>query len=187
MGGGRLISGWIADTYRRNHENALAALDGLDEDGFRWRPPRSNSIAFNLWHLARWADRQQAQLGQARADGPPSTRRAEIWEAEGLARAWSFPAELGGHDTGMELDEEAAARLPFPSREPLTEYARRAFLALDGALEAISDEELSRAAPAAKHLTVGEWLLSHVRHEARHLGMIEALKGARGLRGTVTV
>jgi hypothetical protein len=35
--------------------------------------------------------------------------------------------------------------------------------------------------------TVGSWVVISIRHESRHLGMIEALKGAAGLRGTVTV
>jgi len=34
--------------------------------------------------------------------------------------------------------------------------------------------------------TVGIWIATGIRHEARHLGMIEALRGAIGLRGTVT-
>jgi len=188
MGGERVIADWLAEAYRRNHENALSAVGGLDEEAFRWRPSRSTSIAFNLWHVARWADRMQAQLsGPAPEREPRSPRPAEIWEAEGLAHAWGFPAELGGHGTGMEMDEEAAARLPFPARDGLIEYARRAFRAFDDALEAIGDDALFRPAAAAQHLTVGQWLLSQFRHEARHLGMIEALKGARGLRGTVTV
>jgi len=33
---------------------------------------------------------------------------------------------------------------------------------------------------------MGAWIVTSLRHEARHLGMIEALKGAAGLRGTVT-
>ncbi len=172
----RIAARWITALFRMNHDNALAAVEAMDDAQLRWRPPRSNSVGFNLWHMTRWADRTGSHL-----DG-----RAELWHAEGLGRAWGFPSELGGHDTGMQMDEQEAARLPLPARDRLIEYARRAFARLDEALAALDEAELTRPAAAASHLDTGEWLLAQFRHDSRHLGMIEALKGAQGIRGTVS-
>jgi len=49
--------------------------------------------------------------------------------------------------------------------------------------------DLDRATWLAGPDQVGQvigWILTYSRHDARHLGMIEALKGVRGLRGTAT-
>ena len=49
--------------------------------------------------------------------------------------------------------------------------------------------DLDRATWLAGPDQVGQvigWILTYSRHDARHLGKIEALKGVRGLRGTAT-
>jgi len=42
------------------------------------------------------------------------------------------------------------------------------------------------SASPTKYGTMGIWIATGIGHEARHLGMMEALKGAIGLRGTAT-
>lgn len=79
----------IAGYYRSRHELILKIVAGLDEGQFLWRPNRTApSIAFHVWHVARWADYLQAVL---------SGSGVEIWEQEGLAARWGFRAE----DLGM--------------------------------------------------------------------------------------
>lgn len=188
----------IADIYALGHRNALEAVAELDEDQLRWRPPRSNSIGFNLWHIARWADHMQSVLPtitpQLRDRLRPAT---EVWARDGLATKWGFPiAELGQAETGMGMDEELSARLPLPLKNELVGYATRAFEAADRAVRAVRDEDLSRPAEfdpgrvpwasPSDYGTVANWIIAGIRHESRHLGMIEALKGAVGLRGTAT-
>jgi hypothetical protein len=188
----------IADIYSLGHRNALEAVTELSEDQMRWRPPRSNSIAFNLWHIARWADHMQSVVGGL----TPGLRErlgtsGEVWAREGLSAKWGLPAHaLGAAETGMGMDEVASAELPLPPKGVLVAYASQAFAAADRAVRAVREDDLARDAefdPArvpwaspSDYGTVANWIISGIRHESRHLGMIEALKGAVGLRGTVT-
>lgn len=199
MAGERPLTYFVARLYRSNQDALLAAVSGLAEDRFRWRPARSNSIAFNVWHLARWSDHLQSIL----PDMTPALRerlgsRPEIWHRDGLVRRWAFPTSLGHVETGMGMDEEASARLPLPATDELLGYARAAFGAAQQAVEALREDDYLQ--PAAVDLARATWLsgpdqtgqvigwvLTYARHDARHLGMIEALKGAQGERGTATV
>jgi len=188
----------IAEIYSLGHRNVLQAVTELSEDQMRWRPPRSNSIAFNLWHIARWADHMQSVVG---AITPGLRKRlgttGEIWTRDGLSAKWSFPARgLGAAETGMGMDEDASAKLPLPPKEDLVAYATRVFDAADRAIREVRDDDLALNAEfdpstvpwasPSDYGTVANWIIAAIRHESRHLGMIEALKGAVGLRGTVT-
>lgn len=190
----------LARIYAQNHRNALEAVAGLDDDQLRWRPPRTNSIAFNLWHIARWADHLQSILSTmtpALRDRIGAT--PELWTRGGLVAKWGFPAtELGNVQTGMGMDEDVSAKLALPPTRELMTYVNLAFAAGDNAVRKVQDADLTVAAeldPAAvpwlkspsDYGTVGSWITTSIRHEARHLGMIEAGKGAAGLRGTATV
>ena len=96
----------------------------------------------------------------------------------------------------MGMDESASAELPLPSKEELVAYATRACAAADRAVREVRDDDLARSAEfdpatvpwasATEYGTVANWILGGIRHDSRHLGMIEALKGAEGLRGTAT-
>jgi DinB family protein len=194
----RSVADVIADMYAVGHRNVLEAVKELAEDQMRWRPPRTNSIAFNLWHIARWADHMQSVVGAL----TPGLRErvgpsGEIWTREALAARWGFPAgELGSAETGMGMDEDASAELPLPPKDDLVAYATRAFEAADRSVREVRDDDLTRNAefdPAtipwassSDYGTVAGWILGGIRHDSRHLGMIEALKGSMGLRGTAT-
>lgn len=199
MGEARPLRFYVTRLYRSNQDALLASVTDLDDATFRWRPERTNSIAFNLWHCARWADHLQSIVGEA----TPALRKAigahpEIWQQERLARRWGFPAERLGHaETGMGMDEDLSARLPLPSLEELVAYARRAFADAQATVERIDEDDYltpmeidpRRATWLSSSDQAGQvvgWVLTYARHDARHLGMIEALKGLRGLRGTAT-
>jgi len=190
----------LARIYTLNHTNALEAVAGLDEDKLRWRPPRSNSVAFNLWHIARWADHFQSILSTM----TPTLRERigatpEVWARGGFAAKWGFlESGLGTVQTGMGMDEDASAKLALPPKRELLSYVREAFESADGAVRMVRDDDLTQPAELqadrvpwlsspTQYGTVGSWIATGIRHEARHLGMIEAVKGAAGLRGTVTV
>jgi hypothetical protein len=188
----------IAEIYALGHRNVLEAVAELSEDQMRWRAPRSNSIAFNLWHVARWADHMQSVVGAL----TPGLRErlgtsGEIWTREALSAKWGFPSgRLGSGDTGMGMDEGESAQLPLPPKGALLAYASRVFAAADRAVGEVHDDDLALKAefdPATvpwasptEYGTVANWILGGIRHDSRHLGMIEALKGAVGLRGTAT-
>jgi len=197
---GTVVADGLAHIYTLNHRNALEAVADLDEDKLRWRPPRSNSVAFNVWHIARWADHFQSILSTmtpALRDRIGAT--PELWTRDGVAAKWGFPESgLGTVQTGMGMDEDASAKLALPPKSELLSYVSGAFELADRAVRMVRDDDLPQPAELAadrvpwlssptQYGTVGIWIATGIRHEARHLGMIEALKGAAGLRGTVTV
>jgi DinB family protein len=192
------VSDAIADLYALGHRNIVDVVNDLSEDQMRWRPARSNSVAFNLWHIARWADHMQAVVGaltprlRERLGASP-----EIWARDALSAKWGLPTHgLGSAETGMGMDDDASAELSLPPKGELLAYATRAFVAADRAVGEVGDDDLARGAEfdpvsvpwasPSEYGTVANWIISAIRHDSRHLGMIEALKGAMGLRGTAS-
>ena len=171
----------LAKRLERSHTWTLEALDAVDDAALHEQlGPRAPSIAFHAWHVARWADRVQARLSGAQ----------EIWERDGVAGRWGLDdAALGKHGTGMGLDDDASAALPLPVKEELLSYIRPAFEAADRAAAAIRDDQLEelildhydRQSPRA------QILIMHTGHASRHLGMIEALRGLQGEKGTASL
>lgn len=194
----RLVSGLtsvVTANYRETHEHVLAAVEGLSDEQFAWQSgPSGHSIAWNLWHIARWADVFQANMpartaALAQRLGPGR----QLWEAEDLAASWGLdPALLGYKGTGMLMDDEASPSLALLSKEALLTYARRVFEAARTAVDAIDDEQFQAvdayrlAEDPSSSARVGDVVISFLVHDNRHLGEIECLRGLLGLRGSVT-
>ena len=188
----------VREHYLRHQRRLLAVVAPLDESQIRARGGNATSIAFNLWHVARWADWLQCTLTSS-TEGLRTRlgARDEIWASEGLATRWGLAAAtLGNAQTGMGMDEEMSAALPLPPKAELVAYAERAFAAVDAVLVSLDDALLDapvivprdRApwmSPATPR-TVLHWILIYLDHGARHLGMVETLRGIAGLRGTAT-
>ena len=166
--------------YRKDvHDQILALVQDLTEEQMRWQPgDHAPSIGFHLWHLARWGDYDLQQF-----DG-----RRQIWETQNLATAWGFPAGLGEAATGTDLGDEESANLTLPDKGFLVDYTRGVFHAMDEYLECSTPEALLRpiAPREIGDRSVMNLLFTHLTHDNRHLGMIEALRGVLGLRGTAT-
>ena len=183
------------------HTRLLAVTADLPEEQFLWRPgPMAPPIGWHLWHIARWADRFQTMFPPA--DG---VERRQLWEVEGLAQQWDLdPSTLGPLQSGEGMDHEAAARLPRQiGRDNIVDYARRTFDLVDRDLELVTEADVDWvrpniaawkvdedgrvvAAPAAETPLATD-LYYHYRHAARHLGMIEGLRGVQGLHGTASI
>jgi hypothetical protein len=171
-----LLAGRIAITHR----HLLDAAEKSSEEDVLWHPgPTSPPIAFHLWHAGRWADRWAEAV----------TGNPQRWHREGLTTKWHFPPEQGAGDTGMELPDEQAAQLPFPTRDQLTTYLRGAFSDLEQAVGVLDDETILRDGDNLLGATapLDDSLIRHLSHVSRHLGMVEALRGLRGGHGTATV
>jgi hypothetical protein len=183
--------------YNQAHQRALKLAEQMTDAQLSWQPaPLSHTIAFHLWHIARWADHLQAAIPGMTAElGRRLGAGAEIWELDGLTAQWGFDTErLGFAATGMQMSDDVARALPLPDKATLLAYVRRTFVAAEHAVGAI-DEEQFVAAEQPQPLTEGIWgassvgdaILSHVVHSNRHLGAIECLYGCQVGSGTASV
>ena len=89
------------------------------------------------------------------------------------------------------MDDDALAALPFPGKDVLLDYARRACTKANQSVGNISDDQFyclvrDRHKVEAEQLTLGDTVLNWLVHDSRHLGMIECLLGVQGLHGTAT-
>jgi hypothetical protein len=165
------------------HKFVLGLAESLDDEQLRWRPVGySTSIGFHLWHLARESDYLKAALNQYYPQlGPDFGEPVEIWQAESLGAMWGFPADLGQTGVGTGLSDETAAALPIPPKAELLGYLRRAYAGVEAYVELL-DSRYARAEDADDELRprlerVRANLLVFLLHDARHLGMMECLKG----------
>src|SRR3954471_2101724 len=147
----------------------------LSEEQLRWQPnPTTPSIRFHLFHIARWGDVLLQRL--AGADN-------QIWHAEGIAQSWGFdPAALGVGESGEMLDDETAMAMALPERKILFAYCDRVFAAADHALAVVGDAEMHRTVTDSdgRSSSLGTSIAGQLSHTARHLGMIECLRGVQG-------
>jgi hypothetical protein len=180
---------WTGARLRETQQLLLQTTEDLNaEQMATWPRPHATAIRFHLWHIARWADIVAAHL-PTMGTAPGVTPAREIWAVEGLAVAWGMAGhDLGFRESGMTLSDADAQALPFPADATLRDYAARTFAAVDAAVDAIDDARFIQLGrdPLDREVTVGAAILTHLAHVARHLGMIEALRGVLGLRGTAT-
>jgi DinB superfamily len=190
----RQTFGLLATQYRRCHEAALAMVDELSDDQFRWRPSRGpQSIGWNLWHVARWDD----YLAEVLVQHTPSLGNLgparQVWKAGNIAARWGLDSlDLGLEDGGTSLTDLQAAALTFPSKVAVIEYAKEAFDHLDATLPELDDSLIRQVLPTVTteafptHDPYGVTVVEMFRHACEHLGTMQALKGMLGLRGSVT-
>ncbi len=171
--------------YKLAHDRLLAVSQDLPPEHFhRSVGPSLHSVAWHLWHAARWDDFFAAHM-QTDFGHEPAT---QVWERERLADGWRFvKGSLGRRDAGTGMDDSAADQMRFPEQTAVIEYARQAFAYAESAIAAIPQDVLL---VTAKHDPDGDTNLDNVffylEHLNRHLGMIEAIKGIQGLSGSAT-
>jgi hypothetical protein len=185
---GDMVVEGLKSGYGRRHGWVLNMIEEITEEQFVWKPtPTSHSIAWNLWHLARWADYLQAKIptmtpSLGRKLGPVQ----QIWAQEALAARWELDSSvLGWGETGMEMDNKVAATLRLPGKEAVLDYARRAFAAAERAVDAIDDEEF-RTIYKSPVEWEGEspiyaYVISYMAHTEFHRGQIAGIRRGRDL------
>jgi hypothetical protein len=197
----------VAEAYCQTHTRILALAESLEQDHLTWQPAAGvHSVAWNLWHLARWADAlQEAIPRMTPALGARLGEREQVWSAERLSERWGLTTTPLGFDaTGTYMEDAVASGLPLPAKEVLLAYAQRAFAAAEEAVAAVDEQQAAEpdrtndafnaaydgtAVPAdvPGAVTVATAVVSHLTHESRHLGEVECLRGQQGLRGSATV
>ena len=181
----------IQRSYHETNAQIMKVIEELSDRHIRWQPnPACHSIAFILWHLARWNDHLQATIPGMTIELarrlPPGQ---QIWEKEHFATRWGFEASrLGYAETGTDADIEATGEPDWPKKEILLHYARQAFSAAEQAISAIDEGqfvEIEQQQYADKYIeetransvTVGNAVMEHLVHNIQHLGEIDYLRG----------
>ena len=181
----------INNYYRDTNADVLMTVSALSDDQIAWQPhPACNSIAFFLWHMARWEDHMQATVPSMTEELsrrlPPGQ---QIWERDQLAAKWGFnPMQLGELELGTGFDSDASDEPPWPKKEVLLEYARQAFAAVENAISFIDEEQFEEIERSqfdneymnetmAQSVTVGNAVMEHLIHNVHHLGEIYYLVG----------
>ena len=181
----RSLSESLLRSYRLAHQRLLKVAEELSPEQFTWSAgPSLHSVAWQLWHAARWDDVFASYLHKALAQDP----RTQVWERESLADRWSLASDsMGRRDTGTEMSNEAAEEMLLPDQKEVVGYARLAFAYAEEAITLITDKELlapPKVEPDGD--TKLDNVLIYLEHMSRHLGMIEAIRGLEGSAGTST-
>jgi uncharacterized damage-inducible protein DinB len=176
--------------YALAHKRALKVVSDLTSRQFsKTIHPSVHSIAWQLWHMARWEDRFAEILLEKLPElqhqhGPPR----QLWNSESIGERWGLPVtHMGFRDTGTKMADEAAEQLRLPKKPEIVDYAQRAFAFADEVAGSLTDELLLMELPGdPDHDSVAQNLMHWLDHINRHLGMMEAMKGQLGVAGTVT-
>src|SRR6266566_4597730 len=172
----RSLSESLLRSYRIAHARLLTAAEGLSPEQFGWSGgPSLHSVAWQLWHAARWDDIFASYLHRVFARDP----RAQVWERESLADRWSLAhGSMGRRDTGTEMSDETAEEIRFPDQKEVVGYARLAFAYAHEAIELIPDDLLLAVAKDDRDADTNlDNVLIYLEHLSRHLGMIESIRG----------
>lgn len=173
----------VLSGYRRTHAALLDVSRKTDAALFHEVRGAANSIGFNLWHVARWDDSLFPGLAQqvpalAAKLAPPE----QVWTRGGLAKAWGLPEQLGGGGagTGLPRDDAQGLRLPLPA--VVIAYAAQVFEEFSRTLDRLDPAMLALEASPGR--SAGSRVIYYWEHAARHLGMVEALRGVLGESGS---
>jgi hypothetical protein len=188
------LSEHLLRNYARNQARVIELAGRLPETDFgRSVAPSIHSLAYQVWHVARWTDLFAWSLaqhdGQLRVVGYPGRAEpVEIWVADDLAHRWGLPTgAMGRRDSGTSMDDVEADGLAWPARAELVDYATRAFELGQRIVAAIPEAALLEPAPGDPDGdSYAENILIYSEHDSRHLGMMEAIAGLLGGSGSAT-
>jgi uncharacterized damage-inducible protein DinB len=181
----------IMNYYREANTDVLKTIVALSDGQIAWQPhPACNSIAFLLWHIARWEDHMQATVpGMTEELSRRLPPGQQIWERDQLAAKWGFAsAQLGELELGTGFDRNVSNEPPWPKKEVLLEYARQTFGAVEYAISFIDEEQFEEIERSQfdneymnetmdQSVTVGNAIMEHLTHTTHHLGEIYYLIG----------
>jgi hypothetical protein len=180
----------LAKNYAIAHGRVVESAERMDDGSFaKSMGTRVHSVAWQVWHIARWDDRfTEIMLEKTPQLAGQFGRPAQIWTAESLATRWGLPVgKMGRRDTGTDLDDASADALQLPEKAVLVDYARRVFDRLQLVLKAMPDAGVFAVMPDDPDGdSYADNIIIYLDHIQRHLGMIEALRGLQGTTGTAT-
>ena len=180
----------LTKNYAIAHDRVIESAERTVDGQFaKSMGTRVHSVAWQVWHIARWDDRFAEILLTNLPDlaGKHGSPR-QIWSSESIGERWGFPTgKLGLRDTGTDMKDEEAELLSLPGKSEVVDYARRAFAFADEVTGSLTDQlNFSEMPRDPDHESVGQNLMYWLDHVNRHLGMMEAMKGQQGLTGSAT-
>lgn len=193
----------IKERNRLVHAWLIKAGDSVSAAQFaKVFSPDAPPIGWHLWHMARFADRLQAKLGEV----TQGVAGVEVWASDHLVNAWGVdPEKLGVFASGMgQAHEDAQNIIARVGKDAILSYAQSSFGACDQQISALNSADFEKEyfgildygyeaatgrvwATEPKLSSVAQDLVFHAAHGSRHMGMIEALKGLLGSAGTLSV
>jgi hypothetical protein len=187
------LAALIKKEYLNTHDGMFVHLQKMSDEQIHWRSSDETlSIAWHLWHVARWVDYFQARmLGMTPELSKHLASGIQVWDKEDYAKRWGFDqTDLGFAATGTGMAEDVAYHLQFPAKAELLGYLEKAFVESKRVVNAINDEQFAvveQVQPSEDIWgdgTVGDVLFVHINHESRHFGMMECLLGLQGQPGS---
>jgi DinB family protein len=180
----------LAKHYAVAHGRVIESAERTGDDQFAKSVGRRvHSVAWQVWHIARWDDRFTEMMIEKTPElagrfGTPG----QIWATESLAKEWRLPVgHMGQRETGTGMDDDSADALQLPEKAVIVDYARRVFSRLQSVLKVMPEAGLLAVMPSDPDGdSYADNIMIYLDHVQRHLGMIEALRGLQGTPGTAT-
>lgn len=171
------VNEYLAHFITQLHEWYGQALGDLTEEQLYYQPTKSsNHAAFIAWHFFRTKDNVINFIMQ--------DRKAPVWLRQELHEKWNLPKV----DQGTGMDPAEAHGLRVPSLDALLTYADEVHADVMPWVESVSEEDLQTVRkllpwgelPSVQH--VGQTIIAHGN---QHLGQIDLLRAAQGLKPAV--
>jgi hypothetical protein len=157
----------LLDSLGRVRDTAHRVLDDTPDDVLATPPaPRTNTVAWLVWHLTRGLDEQVA--GAFGYDA--------VWEAGGWRDRFALPLPADVHGYGMTFDEVLLVKA---SADDLRGYLDAAFAAAADALRTVTDDGLDRVVDESwdPPVTLAVRLVSVVDDCTQHVGQAAYASG----------
>lgn len=167
------LKDYLQREFHGMHRLWDAALEGLDDEGFNWRPneDKSLSAAFSAWHYVRTEDNIVGFVLQ---------RKPTVWMESGYDARFGLDSKAQG--TGMSLEDAQNMRLA-----PLDQwkaYTREVWAKTDefvANLDSAALEQKTTVRPVGEMTVLDALSNMCVGHGNRHLGEVEYIRGMLGL------
>ena len=157
----------LTDGFGRILEGVDGLLHNLEPAHLTARvTPRTNTLAWLVWHLTRVQDAQIAHVAESE----------QIWTSHGYAERFGLPFAPEATGYGQSADEVGQVRVP---PDLLLDYLQSTHDATLDFLSGLSEADLDRVVDTRwdPPVTLGVRLVSVLDDDAQHLGQASFLAG----------
>lgn len=134
---------------------------------------KTNSIGFDLWHVARTVDNIIHFVFE---------REKPVWLVMNLPEEWNLPK----NDQGTGMDISTAHALKFPEAAEMTRYSEAVRAAVVPKIEGMSDEyltEIVKIVPFGEISRMQAIMQVLVGHGNGHMGRVDHARNLLGVEG----